>query len=75
MQDAVEWCRRYGLEFDAVNENLPELVKEYGNDCRKVYYDVLIDDKSADKRKYGLPFRVGKEMVSEPKPQRKAKIV
>lgn len=23
-QDAVEWCKKYGLIFDAVNDNLPE---------------------------------------------------
>ena len=43
---AVEYCRNYGLEFDAVNENLPELVEWYGSDCRKINADRYIDDKS-----------------------------
>lgn len=36
LEDAVAWCKERGLEFDAVNENLPELIELYGNDCRKI---------------------------------------
>lgn len=43
---AVEFCRENGLEFDAVNENLPELIEQYGNDCRKISADYYIDDKA-----------------------------
>lgn len=43
---AVKWCRRVGLSFDAVNENLPEMVSKFGNDCRKVYAHTYIDDAS-----------------------------
>lgn len=46
LQEAVGWCRNYGLEFDAVNENLPELIELFGNDCRKVSADIYIDDKA-----------------------------
>ena len=44
---AVLWCWKRGLEFDAVNANLPEMIRRYGNDCRKVYADEYWDDKSA----------------------------
>lgn len=37
LQDAVDWCKMYGLEFDAVNENLPEMIEKYGNDSRKIF--------------------------------------
>ena len=37
----------FGLEFDAVNENLPEINELFGGDCRKIYADVYLDDKSA----------------------------
>lgn len=57
MKDAVEWCREHGLEFDAVNENLPEMIDWYGNDTRKIGYDVLIDDKAVNKPKYHVPFK------------------
>jgi hypothetical protein len=43
---AVEWCKIQGLEFDAVNENLPEMIEMYGNDCRKIGADVYLDDKA-----------------------------
>ena len=46
LQEAVDWCKAQGLEFDAVNENLPELVKKYGSDPRKIGCNLLIDDKS-----------------------------
>ena len=43
---AIRFCRIYGLEFDAVNENLPEMIEAYGNDSRKVSADYYIDDRS-----------------------------
>lgn len=43
---ALEWCAERGLTFDAVNENLPEHIAKYNNDCRKVYADRYIDDRS-----------------------------
>lgn len=57
LQEAVEWCRGYGLEFDAVNKNIPEMIEWYGNDTRKIGYDVLIDDKAVNKPKYHVPYR------------------
>ena len=44
LKDAVVWCRDWGLEFDAVNENLPEMIEKWGNDCRKIGCDFYIDD-------------------------------
>ncbi len=44
LESAVEWCSSYGLEFDAVNTNLPERIAAYRNDCRKVYADEYWDD-------------------------------
>ena len=46
LDEAVAWCREQGVEFDAVNGNLPEIVQEFGADCRKVYADQYIDDKA-----------------------------
>ena len=47
LEAAVSWCRMFGLEFDAVNENLPEINDLYGNETRKIYADVYLDDKAA----------------------------
>lgn len=44
---ALNWCSNYGLHFDAVNENVPCVIKSWGNrDYRKVYADAYIDDKA-----------------------------
>ena len=41
---AVEWCKGYGLEFDAINDNLPEMKEKYQNNPRKVFCDYYVDD-------------------------------
>lgn len=46
LAEAVEWCRKYGIEFDAVNENLPEVRAAFITDTRKVVADVYLDDKA-----------------------------
>ena len=46
LEEAVEWCRYHGLEFDAINENLPEIIEAFGGDTRKVYADEYIDDRN-----------------------------
>ena len=46
LAEAVEWCRGFGLEFDAVNANLPEMNAMYGNDSRKIGADEYWDDKA-----------------------------
>lgn len=48
LADAVEFCRTHGLEFDAVNENLPEMIEAYGEDSRKVSADKYIDDAAVN---------------------------
>lgn len=59
LQEAVEWCRRFGLDFDAVNENIPEMIEWQGGDSRKIAADVYIDDKAVNKPKYHVPYREG----------------
>ena len=46
LDNAVFWCAQQGLTFDAINENLAETKAYWGNDSRKISYDILIDDKS-----------------------------
>ena len=45
LQAAVDACSRWGLQFDAVNANLPERIAYYGNDCRKIGADEYWDDR------------------------------
>lgn len=46
LEAAVVWCRMFGLEFDAVNENVPETLEKYGTESRKISADVYVDDRS-----------------------------
>lgn len=46
LEKAVQFCKDQGLEFDCVNENLPELIEAYGEDSRKISADYYIDDRA-----------------------------
>lgn len=47
LEDAVAWCKERDLEFDAVNENLPETLEwSKGSDSRKIFATRYIDDKA-----------------------------
>lgn len=46
LDKAVSWCREQDLEFDAINDNLPEIIEKYGNNSRKITCDYYIDDRS-----------------------------
>lgn len=59
LDTAVEYCKEYGLEFDAVNENLPELIEAYGSDTRKISADIYIDDHACH------PYGVGWGFLNE----------
>jgi Restriction endonuclease len=48
LQAAINACYDAGIQFDAINENLPEQIEKYNNDCRKISADIYIDDKSLD---------------------------
>jgi hypothetical protein len=46
LTEAVEFCRSLGIEFDAVNENVPNHPFAHLGIGRKVYADYYIDDKA-----------------------------
>lgn len=47
LRAAVEWCKERGLEFDAVNDDLPEVVESFGSEkSRKVFANFYIDDRN-----------------------------
>jgi hypothetical protein len=45
LTEAVEWCKQRGLEFDAINQNLPNQKKLSGY-SPKIMADYYIDDKA-----------------------------
>lgn len=46
LQAALDACREWGLEFDAVNESLPDWIEAYNNRPRKVGASEYWDDKA-----------------------------
>lgn len=46
LEDAVKWCEERCLEFDAVNENLPYIIEQFGGDTRKIFANEYIDDRN-----------------------------
>lgn len=47
LKSAIKLCTDNGLHFDAINENLPDVLAMYDNvDSRKITADYYIDDKS-----------------------------
>ncbi len=52
---AVAWCAEQGLEFDTINENLPELIELWG-ETRKVSADMYIDDRTVNPFRNVMPY-------------------
>lgn len=45
LDEAVEWCKLQGLVFDAINDDAPEVIREWGNNrSKKITADLYIDD-------------------------------
>lgn len=62
LDDAVAWCEKRGLIFNAVNENLPEMIDAFGGDTRKIVATYYLDDKSIGALQLGT-MAFGKEEV------------
>lgn len=46
LENAVKWSAEHGIKFDAVNENLPEIIEAFGSDTRKIFANEYIDDRN-----------------------------
>ena len=69
---AVAYCRNMGLEFDAVNDNLPKIIEAYSVNSRKVFADYYIDDRSVSSYEDLLPRSVVKPKEVQ---TRKARVI
>jgi len=47
LTEAIDWCKERGLEFDAINENLPD-TKKLSGPSPKIMADYYIDDKALE---------------------------
>ena len=60
LDEAVDWLVGFDLWPDEINDNLKEIQEQWGNNPRKIYADVYIDDHNA---RFGvcadLPFKGG----------------
>lgn len=46
LEKALSFCKEQGIHLDAVNENLPEIIKAFGTDCRKIFANEYWDDRA-----------------------------
>jgi hypothetical protein len=46
LKEAVDYCKRNGVEFYAVNKSYPEEMFDLKNDSRKIDADIFIDDRN-----------------------------
>lgn len=44
LEKAIQACKTWGLEFDTINESLPDWIEDWGNAPRKVAADEYWDD-------------------------------
>lgn len=54
LQEAIDACKKQGIEFDAVNDNLPEIIEAFGDNCRKIFANEYWDDRAIKATKDGL---------------------
>lgn len=48
LEAALSWCESRGIRFDCVNEPLPELKEQFGNDSRKIFATEYWDDRAVE---------------------------
>lgn len=46
LEIAVEACKSWGLEFEAVNDNAPQMKEAWGNNPRKIFANEYWDDRA-----------------------------
>jgi len=66
--EAVDFCEQQGLIFDSVNEPDEDNAKRFGNDSRKIYADIYIDDHNVSSDfmvRFGIPYTRQVMMMEE----------
>lgn len=65
LNEAIEFCNKRGLHFDAINENLRENIEKYGGDTRKIHADYYIDDRMLYFPSVGMQFAALRDGAAE----------
>lgn len=65
LDDAVKFCRKYGVEFYAVNKSFPEEQFNEAEASRKLDVDLFIDDRNLGGF---VPWSTAWQMLNEGKP-------
>ena len=47
LEAAVSWCKKQGLTFNTVNQNLKERIRAFHGDTRKISADIYLEDRAA----------------------------
>jgi len=59
---AIAWCAEQGLIFNAVNQNLPDVIEEFGSDTRKIFANIYLDDRNyCFNKEYGVFVEKGED--------------
>lgn len=57
LKEAVSFLENIGLHPDAVNDNIQKLKDDFGNNPRKVFANVYIDDHNAGGLQFAKPVK------------------
>lgn len=57
LDEAVKWCKKRGIEFDAINDSLPEWKEAFGDNPRKIGATEYWDDRSFNPISYLISAR------------------
>ena len=56
LDEALQWCDEQGLEFDAINDNIPRIkeshTQQFGSCGRKIFAHVYLDDKAVSPNEF-----------------------
>lgn len=48
LEEALLWCEKYGIHFEAINDNVPDIVERFNVNMRKIYANEYWDDKAVN---------------------------
>lgn len=63
LENAIKFLADNGIEYDKFNESFDHNVNLYGNDTRKVYADIYIDDRSLHFQQQPVDWSLVEEII------------